>query len=198
MTQRQCLKEVAKPSFQGVVILSHDCIIVKHKKSYVYENKPILTGISILEISKLVMSSFWHTCLLPVFHHPPFSEIQLHTSDTDSFVFSTSFDMKLKPDANFWKEYAKLAEHLDTSTYTPETHPFFTNNEDKREYLEKMREINRGKLGKFKDEIPENQVISEVSIETLLACEPSLSYLLTLPLYGGVKANKYDWKGEQT
>ena len=75
------------------------------------------------------------------------------TTDTDSFIFSVSYDIKEKPNINFWREHTNLADQLNTWSYDPETHPFFLHNQN--------CDQNWNVLGKFKDEVAPNQIITE-------------------------------------
>ena len=80
--QQKCLKEVSKPTFQDAHIISEDCIIIKHKKPYVYNNQPLASGVAILDLSKHHQVSFWYDHIMKTFYHPGKSEVILHTSDT--------------------------------------------------------------------------------------------------------------------
>ena len=66
------------------------------------------------------------------------------------------------PEANFWRDYAKMAEVLDTSGYSP-SHIYFCANEEKRDYLLALQTANKKKLGCYKDEIDEKFVVSEIT-----------------------------------
>ena len=81
---------------------------------------------------------------------------------SDSFIFSVTYNLEQLPEANFWRDYAKMAPMLDTSTYST-SHPFFQANQDQLEHLLALRKANKKKLGKYKDEIAEDQIISEVT-----------------------------------
>ena len=80
----------------------------------------------------------------------------------DSFIFSVSYNLDKVPEANFWRDYAKMAEVLDTSGYSS-SHIFFRANEDRREHLLALQAANKKKLGCYKDEIDEKYVVSEIT-----------------------------------
>ena len=108
------------------------------------------------------MWRFWHQALRPTFHHLPYSQLSLNFTDTDSFCFTVSYDLKLKPQANFWRDLAKISSWLDPKNFDPETHPFYTENEDKRALLMAQRQTNIQQLGLFKSEVESDERIIEV------------------------------------
>ena len=121
----KCLKQISKSTFQDVNIISENCVIIKHVQSSICLDKAIYVGLSILDLSKLDMLEFWYGQVLKTFNH---ADVKLLTLDTDSFLFSVSYDLEKNPEANFWQDYANMAPKLDTSSYDPDTHPFFLNN----------------------------------------------------------------------
>ena len=77
------------------------------KKTKVKMNKPIYLGLSILEISKLLMYEFWYDYMKPKYDN----NVKLCYMDTDSFI------MNIKTD-DFYKDIANDAENrFDTSNY---------------------------------------------------------------------------------
>ena len=84
------------------------------KKTKVKMNKPIYLGLSILEISKILMYEFWYDYMKPRYNN----DVKLCYKDTDSFV------MYIKTN-EFYKDIASDVENrFDTSNYeanTPET-----------------------------------------------------------------------------
>ena len=74
-------------------------------KAKVKMNKPIYLGLSILEISKILMYEFWYNYMKPKYN----DSIKLCSMDTDSFV------MNIKTE-NFYKDIANDVEkRFDTS-----------------------------------------------------------------------------------
>ena len=70
-------------------------------------NKPIYLGLSILEISKILMYEFWYDCMKSKFAN----EVKLCHMGTDSFIM----DIKTN---NFYKDIANDVENrFDTSSY---------------------------------------------------------------------------------
>ena len=84
------------------------------KKNKVKMNKPIYLGLSILEISKILMYEFWYDYMKPKYNN----NVKLCYMDTDSFI------MNIKTN-DFYIDIASDVENrFDTSNYeanTPET-----------------------------------------------------------------------------
>ena len=87
--------------------ISEDLSIIKMNKTKVKINKPIYLGLSILEISKLLMYEFWYDYMKPKYG----DNIKLCYMDTDSFI------MNIKTE-DFYKNIANDVEkRFDTSNY---------------------------------------------------------------------------------
>ena len=77
------------------------------KKTKVKMNKPIYSGLSILEISKTLMYEFWYDYMKPKYNN----DVKLGYMDTDSFI------MNIKTN-DFYKDIANDVENrFDTSNY---------------------------------------------------------------------------------
>ena len=77
------------------------------KKTKVKMNKPIYLGLSILEISKILMYEFWYDYMKPKYN----DDVKLCYMDTDSFI------MNIKTN-DFYKDIANDVENrFDTSSY---------------------------------------------------------------------------------
>ena len=77
------------------------------KKTKVKMNKPIYLGLSILEISKILMYEFWYDYMKPKYNN----NVKLCYMDTDSFIM----DIKTN---DFYKDIANDVENrFDTSDY---------------------------------------------------------------------------------
>ena len=77
------------------------------KKTKGKMNKPIYLGLSILEISKILMYQFWYHYMKPKYNN----NIKLYYMDTDSFIM----DIKTN---DFYKDIANDVENrFDTSNY---------------------------------------------------------------------------------
>ena len=77
------------------------------KKTKVKMNKPIYLGLSILEISKILMYEFWYDYMKPKYGN----KVKLYYMDTDSFI------MNIKTN-DFYEDIASDVENrFDTSNY---------------------------------------------------------------------------------
>ena len=87
--------------------ISEDLSIIEMNKMKVKMNKPIYLGLSILDISKILMYEFWYDYMKPKYN----DNIKLCYMDTDSFV------MKIKTE-DFYKDISNDAEkRFVTSNY---------------------------------------------------------------------------------
>ena len=70
-------------------------------------NKPIYVGLSILDISKILMYEYWYDYMKPKYN----DNVKLCYMDTDSFVMN----MKTK---DFYKDiFSDIDKRFDTSNY---------------------------------------------------------------------------------
>ena len=98
-------KLVSEPNYHTINLISEDLSIIEMKKTKVKMNKPIYLGLSILEISKILMYEFWCGYMKPKYN------VRLCYMDTDSFVMHTKTN-------DFYKDIASDVENrFDTSNY---------------------------------------------------------------------------------
>ena len=64
-TDKKRSKLVSEPNYHTINLISEDLSIVEMKKTKVKMNKPIYLGLSILEISKILMYEFWYDYMKP-------------------------------------------------------------------------------------------------------------------------------------
>jgi uncharacterized C2H2 Zn-finger protein len=120
-------KLVRNPFFKDRVIYNENlCAVHLHRKRVIM-NKPIYVGMSILDLSKVLMYDFHYEKMLPLYRNA----ISLLYMDTDSFVYHIK-------GSDFYKDMSRHLEHYDTSDYPP--NHFCHSNSNKKV------------LGKFKDE----------------------------------------------
>ena len=81
-TDRKRNKLVSEPNYHTINLISEDLSIIEMKKTKVKLNKPIYLGLSILEISKILMHEFWYDYMKPKYNN----DVKLCYMDTDSFV----------------------------------------------------------------------------------------------------------------
>ena len=99
-TDKKRSKLVSEPSYHTMNYISEDLSIIEMKRTKVKMNKPIYLGLSILEISKLLMYEFWYDYMKPKYDR-----------------FTDSFIMNIKTE-DFYKDIANDVEKsFDTSNY---------------------------------------------------------------------------------
>ena len=106
-TDKKRSKLVSVPNYHTINLISEDLSIIEMKKTKVEMNKPIYLGLSILEISKILINEFWYDYMKPKYN----DKVRLCYMDTDSFV------MHIKTD-DFYKDITRDVENrFDTSNY---------------------------------------------------------------------------------
>ena len=106
-TDKKRSKLVSEPNYHTMNYISEDLSIVEMKKTKVKMNKPIYLGLSILEISKILMYEFWYDYMKPKYN----DSVKLCYMDTDSFI------MNIKTE-DFYKDVANDVEkRFYTSNY---------------------------------------------------------------------------------
>ena len=106
-TSKKRNKLVSEPNYHTMNYISKDLSIIEMNKTRVKMNKPIYLGLSILDISKILMYEFWYDYMKPKYDN----DVQLCYMDTDSFL------MKIKTE-DFYKGIANDVEkRFDTSNY---------------------------------------------------------------------------------
>ena len=81
-TDKKRSKLVSEPNYQIINLISEDLSIIEMKKFKVKMNKPIYLGLSMLEISKILMYEFWYDYMKSKYN----DNVRLCYMDTDSFV----------------------------------------------------------------------------------------------------------------
>ena len=79
-TDKKRSKLVSEPNYHTINLISEDLSIIEMKKTKVKMNKPIYLGLSILEISKILMYEFWYDYMKPKYN----DNVKLCYMDTDS------------------------------------------------------------------------------------------------------------------
>ena len=114
-SKKEYLIEVSKPTLKREIIVNPEMVIVTHKRQTVFYNKPFYVGFSILDLSKLIMFS-WYYEVLKKFYDKP-HQVRSIYSDTDSYVLSI-----LTKDLE--SDLRKLAHTFDFSN-TPKYQPLY-------------------------------------------------------------------------
>ena len=106
-TDKKRSKLVSEPNNHTINLISEDLSITEVKKAKVKMNKPIYLGLSILEISKILMYEFWYDYMKPKYDN----KVKLYYMGTDSFI------MNIKTNS-FYEDTANDVENrFDTSNY---------------------------------------------------------------------------------
>ena len=106
-TDKKRSKLVSEPNYHTINLIAEDLPIIEMKKTKVKMNKPIYLGLSILEISKILIYEFWYDYMKPKYDN----NVKLCHMDTDSFI------MNIKTN-DFYENVANDVENrFDTSNY---------------------------------------------------------------------------------
>ena len=106
-TDKKRSKLVSEPNYHTINLISEDFSIIEMKKTKVKMNKPINLGLSILEISKILMYEFWYDYMKPKYN----DNVRLSYMDTDSFI------MNIKTN-DFYKDISDDVDNrFDPSNY---------------------------------------------------------------------------------
>jgi hypothetical protein len=135
------LKVIAGPYIKAERVIEDDAILALEKYyTQMVMNRPMILGMSILDLSKLHMYHFHYDVMLP---HFGLDRVQLSYTDTDSLVYLLT---ALKG-STVYEELRQLQEKydcFDLSEISDPSHPLL-------EGQDKMK--NAKVLGKFKDEL---------------------------------------------
>ena len=106
-TDKKRSKLVSEPNYHTINLISEDLSIFEMEKTKVKTNKPIYLGLSILEISKILIYEFWYDYMKPKYGN----KVKLCYMDTDSFI------MNIKTN-DFYDDITNDVENrFDTSNY---------------------------------------------------------------------------------
>ena len=106
-TDKKRSKLVSEPNFYAMNLISKNLSIIEMKKTKIKMNKPIYLGLSILEISEILMYEFWYDYVKPKYN----DKVRLCYMDTNSFV------MNIKTN-DFYKDISDdVDDRFDTSNY---------------------------------------------------------------------------------
>ena len=83
-TDKKRSKLVSEPNYHTINLISEDPSIIEMKKTKVKMNKPIYLGLSILEISKILMYEFCYDYMKPKYDN----NVKLCYINTDSFIMN--------------------------------------------------------------------------------------------------------------
>ena len=81
-TDKKRSKLVSEPNYHTINLISENLSIIEMKKTKVKMNKPVYLGLSILEISKMLMYEFWYDYMKPKYN----DNVRLCYMDTDTWI----------------------------------------------------------------------------------------------------------------
>ena len=106
-TDKKRSKLVSEPNYHTINLISKNLSIIEMRRTKVKMNKPIYLGLSILEISKILMHEFSYDYIKPNYS----DNAKLCYTDTDSFIIHIKTE-------NLYKDIANDVEkRFDTSNY---------------------------------------------------------------------------------
>ena len=110
---------VASPLFSRHVIFTNDLVGINMRKSKLLLNKPVYTGMTILDNSKILMYDYHYNVLKKEYG----SRCELLYTDTDSLLLEIETE-------DYYKDMERRKHLYDTSDY-PKEHPLHSNTNKK-------------------------------------------------------------------
>ena len=129
-----------QPNYRSTTIINENLIAVERYKTTVKMNKPIYTGVTVFELSKLFMYQFYYDYIKKTY---PGEKSTLCMTDTDSFILEIETE-------DIFKDMLENHELFDFSGYSSE-HSMFHGLSS--EVIKNLKEKNKKVLGKMKDEM---------------------------------------------
>ena len=87
-TERRRNYLVSEPNYHTTKFFTENLLAIEMKKTEILMNKPVYLGLSILELSKILMYEFWYDYVKPKFGE----KAKLCYMDTDSFIVHIKID----------------------------------------------------------------------------------------------------------
>ena len=81
-TERRRNYLVSEPNYHTAKFFTENLLAIEMNKTEILMNKPVHLGLSILELSKILMYEFWHDYVKPKY----VEKVKLCYMDTDSFI----------------------------------------------------------------------------------------------------------------
>ena len=149
---KEKMEKLAKqPNYRCHTIINENLIAVERFKPTVKMDKPIYTGISVFELSKLSMYKFHYELIKKIY---PGQKSKVCMTDTDSFVYEIETE-------NIYDDMRQHHEHFDLSNFEDD-HPMFCN--DNADTIKHLKNKNKKVLGKMKDELAGKTLLQFVGI----------------------------------
>ena len=96
-TDKKRSKLVSEPNYHTINLISENLSIIETRRKKVKMNKPIYLGLSILEVSKLLMYEFWNDYMKPKYG----DSVKLCYMNADSFIMNIKTEDFSKDVANY-------------------------------------------------------------------------------------------------
>ena len=137
-TEEKARKLASQPTFRSFNIFHDNLFAVERYKSCVEMDKPIYTGVAVLELSKLLMYEFHYDYMKQKY---PGEKSKLCFTDTDSLLYRIESD-------DIYKDMMEDHEHFDFSGYKDDHSMFDGKTQEEIKYL---KQKNKMVIGKMKD-----------------------------------------------
>ena len=110
-TERRKNYLVSEPNYQTTKFFAEHVLAIAMKKTEILMNKPVILGLSTLELSKMLMYEFWYDYVKPKYGE----KAKLHYIYIDSFIVCIKTD-------DVYKHIAQdVKTRFDTSNYELDT-----------------------------------------------------------------------------
>ena len=144
-TQERIQKCINNPNYKGCHIINEELAGVEKTKTVLKLDKPIYLGMTILDLSKIHMYSFYYDVLKEKYQE----KVKLVYTDTDSYVIQTMTD-------DIYKDWMSIKDYMDFSGYDKK-HPNYD-------------PTNKKMLGKFKDEMDGKIITNFIALRPKMYC----------------------------
>ncbi|KAL9979617.1 hypothetical protein ACROYT_G017300 [Oculina patagonica] len=159
-------KLVASPLYSRHVLFSNDLVGIDMRKSRLILNKPVYTGMSILDISKILMYDFFYNEIKMEYG----KRCELLYTDTDSLLLEIETE-------DIYEDIYRNKTLYDTSDY-PKEHPLHSNE-------------NKKVLGKMKDECAGTPILDQDSANIVKQRLNNLSFKIKTAIQPVLSAGNY-------
>lgn len=156
---------VAQPNFKKCNVLGEELASIEMHSSHILMNKPIIIGMCVLEISKVLMYSFLYDYLKPKYG----KNVQVAYTDTDSFILEVK-----TPD--LYADIRNDPDMFDTWDYSEDN-------------IYRIERRNNKVLGKFKDELKGEIAVEVVGLRSKCYALRTLGGIEKMKKAKGVKKN---------
>ena len=162
-TDKKRNKLVSEPNYRTIYYIAEDLSIIEMNKRKVKMHKPIYLGLSILDISKILMYEFWYDYIKPKYN----DKVKLCYMGTDSFIMSIKTndfykDISIDVDKRF--DTSNLKKSYEAPSTPPEILQDVRKRDDKArtfalsdddDEMKKLAEITKDKLKLSRLEMPD-------------------------------------------